>query len=209
MTAAALTLAAVLALAARPECGGNSGLPPDRLAAVAKVESAFNPLSIHVNHPDQELSPATIQDAIRIATALIAAGKSVDLGLMQINNAELRGMSLAQAFDPCASLAAGAAHLADDVRAVLRQSHQRYNTGSTDRGQGYANAIEQALGSIQAGGAPTASPPATFPAVSVVTEPEDPPCAPIWDAWALAACSEPSRPARTTQANSASLHMKE
>lgn len=80
-----LSLAAVLALAVRPECG--RGIEPARLAAVAKVESAFDPLLIHVNGNESTvLHPATAKEASQLARLLIAQHRSIDLGLMQINS---------------------------------------------------------------------------------------------------------------------------
>ena len=77
---------------------------------------------------------------IEAAALLIAAGHSVDLGVMQINsrNLGLLGLSLADAFDPCQSVA-GAARLI--------QLFSRYNTGSPTRGiaNGYAVKVVAAI----------------------------------------------------------------
>lgn len=152
MSGAALTLAAVLALAGRPECGGSQGVEPARLAAIAQAESGFRPLAINVNGGPQVAQPATAEEAARVATALITSGKSVDLGLMQINSTQLarHNLTVAAAFDACASMAAGAAHIAADLRAAWTAAHQRYNSGSLTGAPAYAQRISAAMAQIAA-----------------------------------------------------------
>lgn len=123
----------------------------DTLAAVARAESGFNTLAIHLNGGGAAEPAATREDAIGRATELIVVQRrSVDLGLMQVNSANLTalGLSIADAFDPCRSLAAGA-HLlaagyaaarasgAADPQHALRAALSRYNTG--DPARGFAN----------------------------------------------------------------------
>ena len=143
MSAGTLTLAVVLALAAQPECNGGARIEPSRLAAVAERESGFDPLIIHANDTNQVFHPANRAAAIDLAGDLIAHGQSIDLGLMQINNAQLRGLSLAGAFDACANMAAGAAHLRSDFDAVWAMAHRRYNCGRVDCSAPYAAAIQE------------------------------------------------------------------
>lgn len=202
-----LALAAIMALATNPQCGGATpgGELAYRLEAIAVHESgdqrsSADPLLIGVNADRLRglaaavLRSASPEEARAKARTLLAQGRSFDLGLMQINVASLSqdGLTIDTAFDACRNMAAGAAHFTADVRAVLNLSHRRYNTGSTERGAGYASAIETVLTRIQAAG-PDAS-------RSVVTAPLPPPalpsCAPVWDAWALAECS--ARPVAPT-----------
>lgn len=141
----ALATAAVFALLARPECGAGL-LPPERVVAVVKVESGGDPFAIGVNGAGGgDLHPATKEEAVAKAQALLAQGRSIDLGLMQINNANLalHGLTVETAFDACASLRAGAEHLAADFAAAWRAAHSRYNTGDLQRGidNGYAGQI--------------------------------------------------------------------
>ena len=146
----ALAVAAIMGLAVLPECGAGQGVPPERMAAVAMVESSGDPLAIGVNgdHP-ATLHPATKDAAVATARALLAQGKSIDLGLTQINSANLAhdGLTVETAFDACASLRAGAAHLAADFEAAWRAAHSRYNTGDLQRGiaNGYALRVSTAL----------------------------------------------------------------
>ena len=130
-------------------------------AAVARAESGFNTLAIHDNTAGQNYAPASVSEAIAIATALRAVGNSVDLGLMQINSANLARLDLtvADAFDPCRNMAAGARILADDYLAGpanrdrqvrLRQALSRYNTGDSAIGfvNGYVARVQAAAGQI-------------------------------------------------------------
>jgi type IV secretion system protein VirB1 len=135
--------AAVLALAAA--CAPQ--VAPETLLAVAQVESRLDPLAIGVNGPGGGASrPRTRAQAVEQATGLIAAGRSIDLGLAQINARNLGwlGLSVADAFDPCRSLAASARVLAMGYRraappagreqAGLRVALSYYNTGHPTRG---------------------------------------------------------------------------
>lgn len=137
----ALTLAAVIALAT--QCAPS--VAPSTLAAVAQVESRFEPLAIGVNGDrPQSIRPATVAEAVATATRLLAQGRNIDLGLGQINSSNLTwlGLSVEDAFDPCANLAAAARVLqagfepdaADGAQAALRRAFSRYNTGTGHRG---------------------------------------------------------------------------
>jgi len=121
---------------------------PGTLAALAAVESRFNTLAIYDNTTHEVLLPRDQPEAVAVAQRAIAAGDSVDLGLMQINSRNLAPLhlSVSGAFEPCPSLHAGAALLAKDYdggrtpaeeQAALRAALSRYNTG-TARG-GFAN----------------------------------------------------------------------
>ncbi|WP_421937326.1 lytic transglycosylase domain-containing protein [Phenylobacterium sp.] len=153
--------AAVLALAAAcaPE------VAPHTLLAVAQVESGLDPLAIGVNGPGGRASrPRTRAQAVEQATGLIAAGRNIDLGLAQINSRNLGGLglSVADAFDPCRSLAASARVLAMGYRraapqagreqAGLRTALSYYNTGHPTRGlaNGYVARVAAAAGTAAA-----------------------------------------------------------
>ena len=124
-----------------------------RLAAIALAESGGDPLIIGVNAdrarglPAATVHSASPQEAAARAAVLLVQGRSIDLGLMQINSAQLErhGLTLDVAFDACRNMAAGADHYADDVRAVWTMAHRRYNTGSTERGAAYAASVERVL----------------------------------------------------------------
>ena len=153
----ALAVAAIMSLAVLPECGAGQGVAPERMAAVAMVESDGDPLAIGVNgdHPTT-LHPASKDAAVATARALLGQGRSIDLGLTQINSANLAhdGLTVETAFDACASLRAGAAHLAADFEAAWRAAHSRYNTGDLQRGiaNGYVLRVAAAMRMVTATG---------------------------------------------------------
>lgn len=145
----------------------------DTLAAIARTESGFHAHAIHDNTDGRRYLAASREEAITIATGLVSAKRhSVDLGLMQVNSANLvsLGLSLAQAFDPCLSLSAGARVLAagykpppagQDTQPALMQALSRYNTGHPTRGfaNGYvarvAASAEQVVPAIRLGASQT------------------------------------------------------
>jgi type IV secretion system protein VirB1 len=162
--------AAVVSLAAR--CAPD--VAPATLLALARVESGLNPLAIGVNHsPAKVAPPRSTSQAIELATSLTAAGENVDLGLAQINSANLKrlGLTIEAAFDPCRNLAASATilrtayaaarqHAADD-QAALRAALSVYNTGDDLRGfrNGYvARVVMSATGVSPSRSRPAANP---------------------------------------------------
>ena len=155
----ALSLADAAALAA--QCAPT--VAPQTLLSIVAVESGFEPLAIGVNGvPRITVAAATPAEATVKAAALIAQGRSVDLGLAQINSRNLASLDLdvAGAFDPCRNLAASADLLArdygrsapDDVgaQAALRTTLSYYNTGDPSRGlgNGYVAKVTAAAGHI-------------------------------------------------------------
>jgi type IV secretion system protein VirB1 len=137
-----LTLAVFAELAA--SCGPSVHV--DTLAAIAHAESGFHPGAINDNTDKRRYLPRTREEAVHIATDLVAAKRhSVDLGLMQINSGNLSalGMSVADAFEPCKSINAGARVLSKayrpipevpDAQPALLQALSRYNTGHPTQG---------------------------------------------------------------------------
>ena len=140
-----LEIATVVALAR--QCAPSVAV--ETLVSVVHTESRFNPYAIGVNakgvkapHPVDRLS------ATAAARSLIARGYNIDLGLGQINSANLRwlGLSVEDAFDPCRNLAASARVLSSNYLSVAQSSPtteaaiatamSMYNTGSRSRGFG-------------------------------------------------------------------------
>jgi type IV secretion system protein VirB1 len=129
-------------------------VPSQTLAAVARTESAFNPWALHDNTTGLSENPGNGQAALADASAWIARGDSVDIGMMQINSANLPAlnMTVASALDPCVSLAGGAEVLqaafgtgntSPDEQVALLIALSRYNTGSPLKGimNGYARKV--------------------------------------------------------------------
>lgn len=140
-----LQLASVVALA--QQCAPS--VAPETLVSVVHAESKFDTLAIGVNARGVRPEiPATPAAAARIARSLIAKGYNIDLGLGQINSANLRwlGLSVEDTFDPCRNLAAAARVLSSnflDAARTLGSSDRAisvalsmYNTGNQARGFG-------------------------------------------------------------------------
>lgn len=140
-----LEIATVVALA--HQCAPSVAV--ETLVSVVHTESRFNPYAIGINAkgvaaPD----PADRASATTAARSLIAHGYNIDLGLGQINSANLKwlGLSVEDAFDPCRNLAAAARVLSANYLSVVRSSPSTgaaiatamsmYNTGSRTRGFG-------------------------------------------------------------------------
>lgn len=81
---------------------------PQTMAAIVKVESSQNPYAIGVVGGQLERQPKTLDEAIATAKALESAGWNFSVGVGQVNryNVPKYGLTLEQAFDPCANLRA-------------------------------------------------------------------------------------------------------
>ena len=151
MFATALTLAQLLASCA-PSIGSRT------MGAIVRVESDGNPLVIHDNTLSRSFFPKDTRQAVAWAHQLLGLRHSIDLGLSQINSANLQplGLSVNEAFNPCTNLAAGSTILASDYRAAtsefgpgqyaLRRAIGAYNSGSLYAGYGYIHEILVAAG---------------------------------------------------------------
>lgn len=183
-----LPISLALATACAPQ------VAPQTLLAIVQVESGFDPLAIGVNGaPNLKPRPRTASEAAATARALIGAGRSIDLGLAQLNSRNLAalGVTIDQAFDPCRNLAAAArllqanyaASLAERPagQAALRAALSRYNTGHATRGlsNGYVAKVAAAV--------PALAPPT--PSHAPAAAPEPAALAPIWDVFARAPAS--------------------
>lgn len=126
------------------------------MAAVARVESGFNPLAIGVNGGGRlSRQPVNKVEAVATARELMKLSMSFDVGLAQINSANLGrlGLSIEDAFEPCANLRAAekvlrwcydpAAQRLGGGQAALQAALSCYNTGSYSRGlaNGYVQSI--------------------------------------------------------------------
>ena len=205
-----LSLAAALALAA--QCA--PAIAPQTLLSVVHVESRFNPLAIGVNGaPRISVAPVSVDEAVARAATLIAAGRSVDLGLAQINSKNLSwlGLSLREVFEPCTNLRAAARILQDGYvrsdalrvgeQAALKTALSYYNTGHPVRGisNGYVGKVTAAAERIvpAIGGASPST-----PLQSATEGPLEIPPPPAWDVFGEASRSRGDFV--TTVSNSAS-----
>ena len=126
--------------------GARYGVHPLLLAAIAKVESGFDPSAVNSTH--------------------VARTGSVDLGLMQINSSWLpvlgrHGITRERLFDPCTSITVGAWILAGLFAryGVTWEAIGAYNAACvrldavacTARRAGYARKVEVALRQLSGG----------------------------------------------------------
>lgn len=184
----------------------------ETLAAIVRTESGFQPFALGVNGPGGgAFFPETREAAAALATDLIVRqGRSVDLGLMQVNSSNLRALDLtiAEVLDPCTNLSAGARILRDgfanasrgeaDPQQALRVALSRYNTGHPERGfaNGYVRRVQGAAEVVvpairlrsEAAAASRRSAATPIPELPD----DDPDAPPEWDVWARA--THASRP---------------
>ena len=214
MSATALTLAAFLALA--PRCA--AGVHPDTLAPVIQTESRFALYSLGINRDGRSIGSrrfASKPEAVVAVERLLAAGiTNLDLGPAQISwkagHLQRRGLSPADAFEPCSALRIANDVLADCwTRAPAREEQARldetlscYNTGGFRRGlatsaggNGYAGhvraAAERIVPALRLAGREAALLPHSRTDVASPEReaaPAPPACAPAWDPWARLAC---------------------
>ena len=171
---------------------------PETLVAFAKAESGLDPLAVHDNTENRTYRSTTVADAVALATSLLRRGHSVDLGLLQINDANLArtGLTVATAFGPGRSIAAGAQIMVAAYRQcqpgrsepdALRCMASVYNTSREQAGilNGYAARVWKAADVVvPAIRKAVEAAPAPAPAAPPAPNPCGPP-PPAWDGWAV------------------------
>ena len=168
-------------------------VPEQTLEAVAKTESALDSWALHDNTTGASERPTSQEQALTDTWTWLSRGNSVDIGLMQINAANLPalGMTVRDALNPCTSLAGGSAILraaygggkaTADQQAALLMALSRYNTGSPFRGimNGYARRVMTNDSAY-----PLPAPPNSDNAAQ-----PDPNAPPSWDVWARASYAQ-------------------
>lgn len=205
-------------------CGPN--VAPVTLASIAQTESGFEPFLIHDNDTREAFRLSDDRQAAEMASALIASGHSVDLGLMQINSHNLPrlGLQVRDVFDPCVSIGAASLILSDayvggqtheEQQQALRVTLSRYNTGDAQRGfrNGYVGKVEAAarrvVPALDVGPAPdgvkTASP---TQQVSVAADPDAPPSWDVWGSYEYSQASDAKKSADQPRASDAALFVQ-
>lgn len=116
------------------------------MAALVKTESSFNPLAIGVNTGKLKRPPKSLGEAVATARELLRSGHNIDLGLGQINSANLKrtGLTVETAFNPCLNLRASSTILSENYSAAQKKyktpteslyaALSAYNTGSFTKG---------------------------------------------------------------------------
>ena len=115
--------------------------PPPRLVeAIARQESGLNPLAVNV--AGKSYYPTTREEAELIIQAAQAAGKSFDVGLMQVNSwwMERYGIPPESLLDPEINRAWGGWILAQEItrHGLNWQAVGRYHSPDMERGRRYA-----------------------------------------------------------------------
>lgn len=139
----------------------------ETMAAIVRTESSFKPLAIGINGGAKlTRQPENKAEAVATAKWLIANGYNIDMGLGQVNSANLPklGLSVENMFDPCQNIAASATILhgnyaraksqTQNDQAALHAALSAYNTGSFTRG--FSNGYVQRVVSNAGGSAPSA-----------------------------------------------------
>ena len=125
-----------------------ANVAPQTVAAIIKVESGGDPLVLHINAGADGvlIRPTGIANALSIVKRATSAGSSVDIGLMQVNTSNVGklGYTIAQMFDPCTNIKAGATILSADYdgalgvapagQKALQAALSAYNTGNYHSG---------------------------------------------------------------------------
>lgn len=122
--------------------------------AIVKTESNYNPFAIGVNKGGRlTKQPTNLSEAVQTAKRLLAGGANIDMGLGQINSANLQwlGLTVEQIFHPCLNLQAlQTVYLHCYNRAgntgkgtKIQRAFSCYNTGNTAGGfnNGYVNKV--------------------------------------------------------------------
>lgn len=139
----AMTIAAVMLLAAKPACS-YPGMVPDFWPHVVRQESGYDPLALHDDDTGQSWHPQTIESAEALAQELMAVGHSVGVGLSQLtarSESQFRakfGLSVRDALDACRNMAVGA-------RFYVRGALSIYNSGSPTAAPRYALAVTSTI----------------------------------------------------------------
>ena len=129
----------------------SNGVHPETVTAIIRHESGGN--SIALNIEGVTVIPANLAEAIRIQATALAAGKSIDTGLMQINSQWLKKLDIApqRLFEPCLNVQIGSSILRryygitwgsyGNMREALIGAISMYNTGSPTAGYKYVQKV--------------------------------------------------------------------
>lgn len=157
---------------------------PETMGAIVATESNFRPFVIGVNagagFPAASYDHKTKGEAIARARDLLARGANLDLGLAQINSANLvsLGATVEDMFDACKNLRAasiilhqayrGALSSSPNSREALLAAISAYNTGNFNSGfgNGYVARVQTAVTDVYG-----------LEGVRIMT-PDDPPAVP-------------------------------
>lgn len=130
------------------------GVPEILALAIARQESGWHPWIINVAGKD--VRPQSKAEAVRIALAALKAGKSFDVGLMQINSYWIRKYRwpLEQVLEPVNNAKIGVWILAQEIRrhGLNWKAVAYYHTPlhkNPARGRAYARAIVRHINTLR------------------------------------------------------------
>lgn len=134
-------IALVLALCLVPFGGADAQEPPPALVkAIARQESGLNPLAVNI--AGKSYYPTTRGEAERLIREALTAGKSFDVGKMQINNWWMKRYSIDPfcLLDPGVNETWGKKILAEEIAShgLNWQAVGKYHSPDQERGRQYA-----------------------------------------------------------------------
>lgn len=134
------------------------GAPVHSMAAIIKVESSGNPLTLFDNTTGRSILPSNKQEAKQILKNLIAKHHQVDVGIAQVDTANFAktGLTVDNAFDACSNIRAGnqifmqsytqAVSAGFSGQSAVFHAFEAYNSGRVVGDASYANRVLRAAG---------------------------------------------------------------
>ncbi|MDL2315572.1 lytic transglycosylase domain-containing protein [Desulfovibrio sp. OttesenSCG-928-A18] len=135
-----IALALALLLFSVPNFAEAEEPPPALVKAIARQESGLNPLAINI--AGKSYYPGTREEAERLIREALAAGKSFDVGKMQINSWWMKRFTIdpISLLDPDVNEAWGKHILAEEItrHGLNWQAVGKYHSPDPERGRRYA-----------------------------------------------------------------------
>jgi type IV secretion system protein VirB1 len=126
---------------------------PVTMSSVVQYESGWQPNAINDNTTGRSYFPRRQEQAIRLASQLLAQGHVIDAGLAQVDSANFAsyGATVASIFDPCTNLYIGSRILLRSYagavlhygpgQIALWHALQAYNSGALNGRPSYARGV--------------------------------------------------------------------
>lgn len=128
-----------------------AGIPRSLAVAVARQESSLNPFAVNVQ--GREIRPRSYEEAARIILEAHQAGKSYDVGIMQINSQWTRRwkMNPLDLLDPKVNIRLGISILEQEIRryGMGWLAVGKYHSPNLERGRRYAWRVYQYMKGIK------------------------------------------------------------
>lgn len=122
-----------------------AGIPRSLAVAIARQESSLNPFAVNVQ--GREIRPRSYEEAARIILEAHQAGKSYDVGIMQINSQWTRRwkMNPLDLLDPRVNIRLGVSILEQEIRryGMGWLAVGKYHSPNLERGRRYAWRVYQ------------------------------------------------------------------